>query len=109
MFDIEFIPDEPHFSSEDGWSGLWGRIRLADFIERFVAPLGKWNQSDYERQWIEGAQRLIDGAPTSAFVIEADRVWWTAWRDSSNIYIQQQLLVVMQLAPVRTAWAANLP
>ena len=109
MFDIEFIPDEPHFSSEDGWSGLWGRVRLDDFTERFVAPLGKWHQSDYEEQWIEGAQRLIDGEHKSAFVVEAGRLWWTAWRESSKIYIQQQLLIDRHYSPAWTATAANLP
>jgi len=109
MFDIAFIPDAPIYTSEDGWSGQWGRVQLGDFIERFIAPLGRWDQSDYKRQWIDGAQRLIDGERRSAFMVEAGRLWWTAWRDGSKIYIQQQLLIDEDLSPACTARAANLP
>ena len=45
--------------------GLWGCTVLGDFSERFVAPIGVWNRTDYERQWLHGAKRLVGGAMVS--------------------------------------------
>jgi hypothetical protein len=109
MFDIAFIADEPLYVDDDGWSGLWARIVLGDFVERFVAPIGFWGRVDYERQWSEGASRLVDGADESAFVEEAGRTWWTAWREGSRILVQQRLLVAESMAPARAATAADMP
>jgi hypothetical protein len=85
MFDIAFVQNEQPYHGEDGWTGLWGRIILGDFAERFVAPIGSWQREDYERQWIEGARRLVEGAQESAFVAEAGRLWWVAWRQGQQI------------------------
>jgi len=109
MFDIEFISDDPIFAAEEGWSGLWGRIWLGDIGERFVAPLVEWHRSDYEAQWIAGAQRLIDGESKSAFVVEAGRLLWTAWREDLDIHIQQRLLLDEHCSSTWTASAADLP
>ena len=46
MFHIEFIDDEPELQ-EDGWLGLWGRITLGEYEERFLAPVGYWSRADY--------------------------------------------------------------
>ena len=111
MFDIAFLPDEPPYEDEEEWSGLWGRIELgAELRERFVAPIGWWTREDYERQWVEGARRLVEGARESAFVVEAGRLWWTAWREGETVVLQQRLLLVEEeLAPAWTADAAHLP
>jgi hypothetical protein len=109
MFDIGFIQNEPPYLDEDGWPGLWGQIVLGEFTERFVAPIDWWTRDDYERQWFEGARRLIDGAQESAFVQEAGRLWWTAWREGDDVHIQQRLLVDESLSRARTAGVGELP
>jgi len=105
MFDIAFIDDEPPYLDEEGWTGLGANIKLGDFSERFVAPIGLWQRVDYERQWIDGARRLIEGKRESAFVAEAGRLWWTAWRVGQQVLVQQRLLVDDSMA---RAWAADL-
>jgi hypothetical protein len=108
MFDIAFIPGEPPFEDEE-WIGLWGCTVLGEFRERFIAPTGWRGRADYERQWIEGAERLLRGEPSTAFAIEAGRLWWTAWRESAGVVVQQRLLVTDAMAPARTAEASSLP
>lgn len=110
MFDIRFITGEPVYRDQDGRSGLWGAIVLGDFTERFVAPLGWWTEADYQRQWAEGARRLIDGASESAFVEAAGRLWWTAWREGDVVYVQQQLILAdPAMSPAWSAGPGNLP
>jgi hypothetical protein len=112
VFDIAFLPGELPFEDEEeeGWTGLWGRTELeADFRERFVAPIGWWTREDYERQWLEGARRLLDGARESAFVLEAGRLWWMAWREGDTVVLQQRLLVGEEMAPAWRADAAHVP
>lgn len=108
MFDIAFIPGEPVFEDEEG-RGLWACTVLGDFRERFIAPTGWWERADYERQWIEGAERLVRGESPSAFVVEAGRTWWTAWREGDGVIIQQRMLVTDEMAPAWTAAADRLP
>ena len=104
MFDIAFLENEPTHTDEDGWSGLWGRIVLGEFSERFISPVEWWRRGDYERQWIEGANRLLGGATNSAFVEQAGRVWWTAWREGELVVVQQRLLIADE--SMSRAWSA---
>jgi hypothetical protein len=110
VFDIAFIPGEPPYEDEEeGWSGLWGRTVLGDFTERFVAPTARWSREDYERQWIDAAERLLRGEPSSAFTVEAGWIWWTAWREDGEVIVQQRYLVTDEMAPARTAEASRMP
>lgn len=108
MFDIAFIPGEPPFEDEEG-TGRWGCTVMGGFSERFVAPDGWWRPADYERQWIEGAERLLRGESPSAFVVEAGRIWWIAWREGADVFVHQRYLVEASMAPARTALPADLP
>lgn len=108
MFDIAFMPGEPRFEDEEG-TGLWGCTVMGGFSERFIAPLGFWRREDYERQWIDGAERLLRGASPSAFVVEAGRVWWTAWREGTDVFVHQRHLVLDEMAPAWTATPDDLP
>lgn len=108
MFDIAFIPGEPPFEDEEG-AGRWGRTVMGGFSERFVAPIGWWQPADYERQWIEGADRLLRGESPSAFVVEAGWIWWLAWREGADVFVHQRYLVEDSMAPARTALPADLP
>jgi hypothetical protein len=92
MFDISFA-DEPPERLEAGGVGLWGRLQLGAEREAFIAPLALWNRADYERQWTEAAERLLDGKPTTAFVTEAWHMWWPMWREGDQLRIHEQLLL----------------
>ena len=109
MFDIAFVPDEAPHINEDGWRGFWAAVVFGTFRERFVAPVGVWQRADYEKQWLSAAQRLVDGHSESAFVAEAGRLWWTAWVEGTDIFIQQRLLVDEAMAPAWVATVANMP
>jgi hypothetical protein len=91
MFDIEFIDPEPE-PQDEGWLGLWGRITLGDYSERFIAPLGTWTKADYERQWIEAADRLVSGHERTAFVTAPFRFWWTMWHEGEDVFVHEELL-----------------
>jgi len=109
MFDLAFLPERPLHVDEEGWRGRWGLSVLGDFEETFIAPIEWWQPGDYERQWILGARRLLDGAGASAFAVEAGRLWWTAWRDGAEVVIQQRLLLAEEMAPAWTARADAIP
>ena len=91
MFDIAFSTDEPELQDE-GWYGLWGRTTLGSHSERFLAPLGHWHRADYERQWIEAAQRLLETSDRTGFFTDAFRFWWTMWREGERVYVHEELL-----------------
>ena len=110
MFDIAFIRDEPPYEDEEGRTGPWGFTQPgAGLRKRFIAPNGEWTWEDYERQWIEGARRLLDGARESAFVLESGRLWWTARLEFDIVVVQQRLLIGDKTAPAWSANAAHVP
>lgn len=109
MFDLTLLPTEPLHVAQEGWRGLWGLSVLGDFEERFIAPIGWWQPRDYERQWILGARRLLAGASSSAFTVEAGKLWWVAWRTGAGVVIQQRLLLGEQMEPAWTATADEMP
>jgi len=96
-FDIRFIGDRPEslaeFLGEGAW-GLRGRITLGDYAEEFVALLRTWSREDYERQWMEAARRLLEGADRTAFFTSAYEFRWTLWRVGERVYAQEHFLAV---------------
>jgi hypothetical protein len=91
--------------SETGAGPGWGRGRITidDFVEDFESPLWFWKTADYERQWAEGIQRILEGAPKSCLITSliepirtADYVfgsWWKLYLNGINVIVQQQLLI----------------
>jgi CdiI N-terminal domain len=97
MFSLKFIAGP---LAENGELSQRGRITLGDFSERFISPLVFWTPADYERQWIEGAQRIVDGAESSCFVTAMREspfsgvvFLWPAYRVGQNIYLQHRLIL----------------
>ena len=97
MFSIEFINE---LRTENGELSQRGRITLGDFSEQFISPLVFWIADDYRRQWVEAAQRLIDGAERSCFVtamyespLSGVIFLWPAYRLGEEVYFQQRLIL----------------
>jgi hypothetical protein len=97
MFDIAFVGD---VAEPDGWTGLAGRIRLDDWEESFLAPLDRWQRSDYERQWIEAAQRILSPAARTGFFTSAFHLWWVMWREGEEVIVQEHLFTPERLVAV---------
>lgn len=79
MFDISFISEQPEIDDE-GWVALLGRVTVGDETESFMASLEHWTREDYERQWQEAAQRLLDGEERTAFFTSAFGFWLVMWQ-----------------------------
>jgi hypothetical protein len=77
-----------------------GEIKLDDFVETFETPLTFWSATRYEKQWREGIDRFLKGAPKSCLITsmldpksEAFGVWWILYRDGRNVAVQNHLLL----------------
>jgi hypothetical protein len=93
MFEIAFLDAEPELQ-EDGWLALRGRIVLGDFEEEFLASLDPWSRPQYERHWIEAAQRIVSGRfDRTAFVSSAFQFIWTMWLADDQVLVQEKLLM----------------
>ena len=97
MFSLEFITGP---LTENGELSQRGQITLGDFSEHFISPLVFWTPADYERQWIEGAQRIVDGAERSCFVTAMREspfsgvvFLWPAYRVGQDVYLQHRLIL----------------
>lgn len=91
MFDLAFTGDAPEWQDE-GFPTLRGAIVIGDYTEDFLAPLGPWQRSDYERHWIEAGRRLVAGADRTAFITVAFQFWWPMWRDGDDVIVTEELL-----------------
>ena len=92
MFDIAFINDNPE-TSYDGRLVLRGRTILGTHSEEFLATLGPWQRAEYERHWIEAAQRLLAGSDRTGFFTSAFQLWRTMWRQGSEVIVHERLLI----------------
>ena len=95
--------EEKTTQTEPGPGWAHGRITIDDFVEDFESPLWFWKTTDYERQWVQGIQRILDGKAKSCLMTSliepirtADYVfgaWWKLYLDGMNVIVQQQLLI----------------
>src|SRR5262245_66119345 len=65
MFNLELL-GPPEGAGERLFN--WGRITLGHFQEDFQSPLYDWAPGDYEAQWMESAERLVEGASVVVFL-----------------------------------------
>lgn len=79
--------------------GVKGQIEIADFIEYFDSPLDWWSVKDYELQWKEGLERLLD-YDTSCLVVAINNPhcrkfieWWPMYKIGNKIHIQNHIII----------------
>lgn len=100
MFNLELL-GAPEGAGERLFN--WGRITLGHFQEDFQAPLYDWAPGDYEAQWVEAAERLVEGAPVVVFLTHMVHpsapyhIGWPAWREGDEVFVQERLFVANQL------------
>lgn len=70
---------------------------MGDESEQFLASLEHWTREDYERQWQEAAQRLLDGEERTAFFTSAFGFWYAMWQDTGEIRVHHELLLAERL------------
>ena len=91
-FSIGFLP-EPSFT-EDGDHYRYARIVLGEFEEEFRAELAEWVEEDYERQWREGAQRIVDGLTPSCLVTGLHNPqWYALYLVDGEVAVQEHILL----------------
>lgn len=98
MFNLNFV-STGKFSAERSEEVALGEISLRNFTENFWASLSIWKIEDYEKQWIEGAKRILEFNRT-VFITDLNNpktsnfiTWWKAWRINEQIFVQNQLLL----------------
>ena len=103
MFSLKFIFNKK-FSPVRNEMVALGEITLENFAEKFESSLSFWTISDYEKQWIEAAKRILKFDQT-AFITDLDNpktskflTWWKAWKIEEKIFMQNQLLFLNQLS-----------
>jgi hypothetical protein len=101
MFEIRVVADRAHDPSVKIGRG---RIQIGSFEEMFEMSFEHWSPTHYERQWRDGADRLIKNELTSCLLASVTRpaganffFWWPMYRVEDNIYIQNQVLFSDQL------------
>jgi hypothetical protein len=76
---------------------IWGRLTFGHFSDEFQAPLYDWAPGDYAAQWVDAAERLVDGAECAVFLTHMMHptapyhLGWIAWRVGDDVYIQERL------------------
>ena len=94
MFNLELM-GPPEGEGERLYN--WGRITLGHFQEDFQAPLYDWAPGDYEAQWVEAAERLVDGSPVVVFLTHMVHptapyhIGWPAWREGDVVHVQHSI------------------
>jgi CdiI N-terminal domain len=107
MFDI-YLTDQSVPEGDPGAHALYGKIRIGDHSETFIANLLFWNRKQYEEHWLMAVKRVVEGADRSALVTSYNEPspvpdeflnWWPLYRDREAAYIQNQMLFFDQLGP----------
>jgi hypothetical protein len=102
MFDI-CLTDEAVPESEG--HAVYGKIRIEEYTETFIASLVCWSPRQYERHWREACRRLVDTRQASALVssyVESSMseflVWWLLYPDGQVVHVRNELLIYSQLS-----------
>ena len=101
MFEIRFLDRE--LEEDERGTFRRGEIIFGAWREEFLAPVGDWSESDYERAWLGAAERLINGSDRVAFVhhmahpAASHHFIWQAWCEAERVYFQERILLADEL------------
>ena len=85
----------PPVMNEEGRLHAGAELRLGTERFCFIVDLRHWQIGDYERQWRDGTERMLHGAPSTALMTayrgpgEATHHMWGLWRDAGQVYVQR--------------------
>jgi len=108
-FSIDLL-DEPVSGIESDRLGL---ITIGPYVERFVAPIGYWDVTQYRHHWQQAITRIVQGSVTSALITSmydpavANFIyWWPMYRLDDTVHFQNHILFLNEL---ETAFEPNDP
>ncbi|MET3497640.1 hypothetical protein [Variovorax boronicumulans] len=106
MFNIGFR-GSPFIRDEENL--LLGRLEGFGLHEDFWSPLDYWQEEQYEVQWRQGIQRVLDGKISALIVSMRDPElsnfidWWLLYAFEDQVIFQNQMLFLQNLrAPFNT-------
>jgi hypothetical protein len=98
MFDISFTGET---ANDEGMTFHLGIMKLHATEVGFSASFSFWSEREYQRQWLGGAERLLELDSHSAFITDMDDPatafaiqWWPAWRIGDLVILHRQLLFI---------------
>jgi hypothetical protein len=100
-FAIEVTEDPPDDERE-----RFGRIRLDDFVERFLMDVDFWSPDDYRESWRAACGRLVEapGDTVSCLVAStcdpttANYIWtWPLYRVGDTVFVQNHIVFLDEL------------
>jgi hypothetical protein len=99
-FSIKFLSEPvPSEWGQQASQEVLGEITVGEFSERTAVPLNFWSKSQYQEQWRNAANKLLEGNKGKAvfitqffdpqkketgYVLEC----WPAYREGESVYIQ---------------------
>jgi len=79
----------------------FGRLQVGEFQEDFEMDLSFWSPRDYERQWRQGLERLVEKEGASCLISSMSRpesanfvFLWLLYRDEDRVFVQQFVLIL---------------
>src|SRR5579863_9497627 len=103
MFDI-YLTDESVPDLKPGDRAVYGKIRIDDYQETFVASLVFWSPAQYQRHWETSLRRIVAGGDRSALITSYVEpapggflYWWPLFREGQTVHLQNQMLFFDQL------------
>jgi hypothetical protein len=104
-FSIAFLDEPLVYPYEDiKTPGALGSLMMGDSNERFCSSLYRWSQRDYESQWRQAINVLLNESFKAALIVEytgtdasSHLEWWPMYKVGDSVYLQNQLLFYNQL------------
>lgn len=95
LFDLPFRPKQKF---------ALGTLVLGTTTERFHASFDYWQPHDYEKQWHEAVELIVNGADRAALITEMPTPseanfirWWPMWHFQDTVKLHEQILFMEQL------------
>jgi CdiI N-terminal domain len=84
--------------------GASGLLTMGNSKERFCSSLYHWSKRDYESQWRNAINVLLNESFKAALIVEytgtdasSHLEWWPMYKVGDTVYLQNQLLFYNQL------------